>query len=171
MIMRKNKLKIAKIRCLLPLLVLIISAGILSFVANYVNMASYKQVRTKAKLNAVTYSDRMVEELNRGINITNSLKNILLNDNGNIKQFEDIAQRMMTDYVQSIQLAPNGVVTDIYPSEGNDVGKIDLVHDKIRGEIVRYGTKHQMTVMQGPFKLNQGGYGIAIRNPVYIQKK
>ena len=55
MIMRKNKLKIAKIRCLLPLLVLIISAGILSFVANYVNMASYKQVRTKAKLNAVTY--------------------------------------------------------------------------------------------------------------------
>ena len=102
MIMRKNKLKIAKIRCLLPLLVLIISAGILSFVANYVNMASYKQVKTKAKLNAVTYSDRMVEELNRGINITNSLKNILLNDNGNIKQFEDIAQRMMTDYVQSI---------------------------------------------------------------------
>ena len=170
MIMRKNKLKIAKIRCLLPLLVLIISAGILSFVANYVNMASYKQVRTKAKLNAVTYSDRMVEELNRGINITNSLKNILLNDNGNIKQFEDIAQRMMTDYVQSIQLAPNGVVTDIYPSESNDAGKIDLVHDKIRGEIVRYGIKHQITVIQGPFKLNQGGCGITIRNPVYLQK-
>lgn len=170
MIMRKNKLKIAKIRCLLPLLVLIISAGILSFVANYVNMASYKQVRTKAKLNAVTYSDRMVEELNRGINITNSLENILLNDNGNIKQFEDIAQRMMTDYVQSIQLAPNGVVTDIYPSEGNDAGKIDLVHDKIRGEIVRYGIKHQITVIQGPFKLNQGGCGITIRNPVYLQK-
>ena len=71
-------------------------------------MASYKQVRTKAKLNAVTYSDRMVDELNQGINITNSLENIILNDNGNIKQFEDIAQRMMTDYVQSIQLAPNG---------------------------------------------------------------
>ena len=75
--MRKNKLKIAKIRWLLPLWVLIISAGILSFVANYVNMASYKQVRTKAKLNAVTYSDRMVDELNQGINITNSLENII----------------------------------------------------------------------------------------------
>ena len=86
-----------------------------------------------------------------------------MNDNGNIKQFEDIAQRMMTDYVQSIQLAPNGVVTDIYPSEGNDAGKIDLVHDKIRGEIVRYGIKHQMTIMQGPFKLNQGGCGITIK--------
>lgn len=79
-IMRKNKLKIAKIRWLLPLWVLIISAGILSFVANYVNMASYKQVRTKAKLNAVTYSDRMVDELNQGINITNSLENIILNE-------------------------------------------------------------------------------------------
>ena len=47
--MRKNKLKIAKIRCLLPLLVLIISAGILSFVANYVNMASYKTGKDKSK--------------------------------------------------------------------------------------------------------------------------
>ena len=101
--MRKNKLKIAKIRCLLPLLVLIISAGILSFVANYVNMASYKQVRTKAKLNAVTYSDRMVEELNRGINITNSLKNILLNDNGNIKQFEDNIKGIVVGEFLSIE--------------------------------------------------------------------
>ncbi len=168
--MRKDKLKVTKIKWLLPLLVFIISAGILSFVANSVKTASYKQVRTKAKLNAVTYSDRMVEELNRGINITNSLKQVLMSDDGKIEQFEIVARRMMTSYVQSIQLAPKGVVTDIYPSEGNEAGKIDLVHDKMRGEIVRYGIKHQITVMQGPFKLNQGGYGIAIRNPVYLQR-
>lgn len=94
----------------------------------------------------------------------------MISDNGNINQFEVVAQRMMTSYVQSIQLAPNGVVTDIYPSDGNEAGKIDLVHDKMRGEIVRYGIKHQITVMQGPFKLNQGGYGIAIRNPLYLQR-
>ena len=27
-----------------------------------------------------------------------------------------------------------------------------------------------MTVLQGPFDLNQGGSGIAIRNPVYLEK-
>ena len=28
----------------------------------------------------------------------------------------------MADSVQSIQIAPDGVVTDIYPKEGNDAG-------------------------------------------------
>ena len=28
-----------------------------------------------------------------------------------------------------------------------------------------------MTVMQGPFQLKQGGYGIAVRNPVYLDQK
>lgn len=58
--MRHDKLKITKVKWLLPLLVLIISVGILSFVANSVKTTGYKQVRTKAELNAVTYSDRMV---------------------------------------------------------------------------------------------------------------
>ena len=41
----------------------------------------------------------------------------------------------MSDCIDSVQLAPDGVVTDIYPAEGNEVGKIDLIHDKDRGEI------------------------------------
>lgn len=40
----------------------------------------------------------------------------------------------MSDSIESIQLAPNGVVTDIYPAEGNEAGKIDLLHDKDRGK-------------------------------------
>lgn len=30
----------------------------------------------------------------------------------------------MTDSVQSIQIAPDGVVTDIYPQEGNDAERL-----------------------------------------------
>ena len=76
----------------------------------------------------------------------------------------------MTDSVQSIQIAPGGVVTDIYPQEGNDAGKIDLLNDKDRGEICRYGRDNKVVTMQGSFQLNQGGYGIAVRNPVYIEE-
>lgn len=39
----------------------------------------------------------------------------------------------MADYVQSIQLAPDGVVNEIYPEEGNEAAKIDLVNDE-KGE-------------------------------------
>ena len=45
---------------------------------------------------------------------------------------------MMTDYIQSIQIAPKGVVTEIYPIKGNEIGKIDLINDKDRGQISRY---------------------------------
>ena len=41
----------------------------------------------------------------------------------------------MADYIQSIQIAPDGVVTEIYPEAGNEAGKIDLIHDKERGKI------------------------------------
>lgn len=36
----------------------------------------------------------------------------------------------MTDYIQSIQIAPGGVVTDIYPEAKNEAGKIDLINDE-----------------------------------------
>ena len=75
----------------------------------------------------------------------------------------------MSDSIESIQLAPNGVVTDIYPAEGNEAGKIDLLHDKDRGEISCYARDNHTLITQGPFELKQGGYGIAVRNPVYLK--
>ena len=44
----------------------------------------------------------------------------------------------MSDSIESVQLAPNGVVTDIYPANENEAGKIDLIHDKDRGKISCY---------------------------------
>ena len=75
---------------------------------------------------------------------------------------------MIIPSIQSLQLAPNGVVTDIYPLEGNEAGKIDLLHDKLRGKITRYGIENKRIVFQGPFKLKQGGSGIAVRNPIFL---
>lgn len=77
----------------------------------------------------------------------------------------------MSDSIESVQLAPNGVVTDIYPAEGNEAGKIDLLHDKDRKEISCYARDNHATITQGPFELKQGGYGIAVRNPVYLKDK
>lgn len=167
--MTQYKIRFSETKWLLPLWVLLIGSVVLYIIAHTVYQSDSEQLRTRAELNAVTYADRMIEDLNGGINITNSLEQILISENGEISKFDTVAESMMTDYVQSIQLAPNGVVTDIYPAEGNEAGKIDLIHDETRGAIVRYGIDNDLVVMQGPFELKQGGLGIAIRNPVFLQ--
>lgn len=166
--MTQGKFKFSETKWLLPLWVLLISSIVLYIIAYTVYRSDSEQLRTRAELNAVTYADRMISDLNGGIDITNSLEQILISEDGRINKFGTVAQGLMTDYVQSIQLAPDGVVTDIYPAEGNEAGKIDLIHDETRGEIVNYGINNDLIVMQGPFELKQGGLGIAIRNPVFL---
>ena len=169
--MTRNKIKFSHTKWLLPLWVLLIGSIVLYMFAHAVQQSDSRHLRTLAELNAVTYGDSMIADLNAGINISDTLEQLLISSNGKIDKFDTIADRMMADYVQSIQLAPGGIVTDIYPAEGNEAGKIDLLHDKDRGEIVNYGIDHDLLVMNGPFELKQGGYGIAIRNPVFLQDK
>ena len=153
---------------ILPLVVLICGIIILHAIVAEINRMEYEKTRTKASLNAVTYADRMIHNLNLGAGIASSIEQLLISENGVVNKFSTIASGMMSDYVQSIQLAPDGVVNEIYPEEGNEAGKIDLVNDEKRGAIVRYGIENDIVVMHGPFTLNQGGVGIAIRKPVYL---
>lgn len=156
---------------ILPLLVFLVGISVLMGTVYSVRENQQKQSRSAAELNAVTYAERMKTEVMGGIGITDTLEQILISEDGEFEKFQQIAGNLMSDSIQSIQLAPDGVVTDIYPEKGNETGKIDLLNDKNRGEISRYARDHQMTVMQGPFQLKQGEYGIAVRNPVYLDQK
>lgn len=155
-------------KCVLAALILI--AGITCLIMGIwrMNRVSRQQLRAKAELNAISYADRMIGDIREGINITDALEQILISEDGRLDRFDVVADDLMTDYVQSIQLAQGGVVTEIYPYEGNEAGKIDLINDEKRGPITRYGRDNDVIVMQGPFTLNQGGAGLAIRNPVYL---
>ena len=169
--MNYPKLKALKYKLIIPLLVFLFGTGVLCVVIYKISYTNQERVRDKAALNAVSYADRMIADLNNGITITKSLEQIIISENGQIEHFEKIAENMMTDSIQSIQLAQGGVVTDIYPEKGNDTGKIDLINDPSRGEIARYGRDNNITVMQGPFQLKQGDVGITIRNPVYLENE
>lgn len=90
-------------------------------------------LRARAGLNAAVYSEDLEKDLQQGIDITESVEDLLIDTDGNIQNFEDVAEHRMEDYIESIQLAPGGVVTDIYPLEGNEAGMIDLMNDPARG--------------------------------------
>lgn len=154
---------------LLPLLVFLIFSIMHSCILYNEFVDNQARVRALAELNAMTYAERITSELAQGIAVTNSLQGILISEDGHIRNFHQVAASFMTSSFQSIQLAPNGVVTDIYPEAGNEAGKIDLINDEKRGAISRYGRDNDLTIMQGPFPLLQGGTGIAVRNPVYLK--
>lgn len=160
-----------KKRFIVPVVVFILGMCALIGTIYVVGEDQEEQNRTKAQLNAMTYAERIYGELMEGIGVTDTLKQVVISGDGNINKFYDIAAKMMDDSIQSIQIAPNGVVTEIYPKEGNESGKIDLINDSDRGKISRYARDNDTVIMQGTFKLKQGGYGIAVRNPVYLENE
>lgn len=164
-------MKKLKKRFIIPAVVFILGMCVLIGTIYVVGEGQEQQNRTNAKLNAMTYTERIYGELMEGIGVTDTLKQVVISGDGNINKFYDIAANMMNDSIQSIQIAPNGVVTEIYPEERNESGKIDLINDSDRGEISRYARDNDTVIMQGPLKLKQGGYGIAVRNPVYLENE
>ena len=153
---------------LVPLIVFLLSMYLVGFIVYKTDTHEKWQRRTTAQLNVSTYGERIKNEITNGIAITDTLKQVLISENGDIKQFDTIAENLISDSIESVQLAPDGVVTDIYPAEGNGAGKIDLLHDKDRGRISCYARDNHTIITQGPFELKQSDYGIAVRNPIYL---
>ena len=160
-----------KKKTLMPLIIFLLGICLAGFIVYRTDTHEKNQRHILAQLNATTYGERIKNEIAGGIEITDALEQILISENGEIHQFDTIAGNLMSDSIESVQLAPNGVVTDIYPAEGNEAGKIDLLHDKDRKEISCYAKDNHTIITQGPFELKQGGYGIAVRNPVYLKDK
>ena len=167
----QNEVNQVKKQTLVPLITFLLGICLISLLVYKTDTHEKEQRHITAQLNVATYGERIKNEITNGIEITDTLKQILISEDGEIHQFETIAGNLMSDSIESVQLAPNGVVTDIYPANGNEAGKIDLIHDKDRGKISCYARDNHTIITQGPFKLNQGGYGIAVRNPVYLKDK
>lgn len=158
-----------KKKTIVPLIVFLVGICLLSIFTYNTNVQIQKDRRTIAKLNVETYGQRIENDIENGIETTDTLKQVLINGNGQIINFSKIVENLMSYSVQSVQLAPNGVVTEIYPEEGNEAGKIDLLKDSKRGKISNYAKDHNITIIQGPIKLKQGGSGLVVRNPIYLE--
>ena len=167
----QNEVNQVKKKTLVPLIIFLLGICLISLIVYKTDAHEKEQRHITAQLNVATYGERIKNEITNRIEITDTLKQILISEDGEIHQFETIAGNLMSDSIESVQLAPNGVVTDIYPANENEAGKIDLIHDKDRGKISCYARDNHTIITQGPFKLKQGGYGIAVRNPVYLKDK
>ena len=158
-----------KKKTIVPLIVFLLGICLVGLIVYKIDSHETEQQHIKAQLNATTYGERIKNEITNGIAITDTLKQVLISENGKISQFDTIAENIMSDVIESIQLAPDGNVTDIYPSEGTEASKIDLLQDKDCSKISCYARDNHVIITQGPFDLKRGGSGIAVRNPVYLK--
>lgn len=101
---------------------------------------------------------------------TQTLEAIVVNDSGNVKNFDAIAENLYTKdrAFRSLQLAPDGVVTFVYPIEGNEDAFGSLFDDPDRKTEAEYARDTGTMTLAGPFELAQGGVGLVARNPIYL---
>ena len=78
------------------------------------NIAMQKQM---AEMDAKIYSENVSKTMDSAEQVTRVLEFCLVVSNGNTDFFDTTAKRLYykLDFVNSIQLAPNGVVSQIYP--------------------------------------------------------
>jgi PAS domain S-box-containing protein len=109
-------------------------------------------------------------QLDRSLSSTFALASIL-RQTGKISNFDSLAADMIRTYggISSLQLAPGGVVSQIYPLQGNEAALgYDLLRDPHRQSEAEAAIRSRSLTVAGPVDLIQGGTGVIGRLPVFI---
>lgn len=130
--------------------------------------------RLATKVLAQGYAQRIQERVQTALVSTYVLASIVKQSGGRVQNFDDTAAELITLFpsVSALQLAPDGVIREIFPREGNEaaIGH-DLLADRNRNrEAVAAITTQQLT-LAGPFKLVQGGVGAVGRLPIFLNNE
>ena len=88
---RKNHNK----KLMLPVLIFLVGCLVLIVVLYHSYRSNYKQVRNVTALNATTYAERLQNDMNRGVAITDTLEEIAISENGKIDNFQKVARDLM----------------------------------------------------------------------------
>ena len=149
---------------------------VVTFVTNMAFVALQKNVVRQEKLKAEytvnSTIDRVEVQLEAYIQKVNFLKKTIeagidLDD----AYFKSIASRLYSEdsAIQAIELAPNGIVKNVYPIEGNEQAYgINLLTDHTRQLAANSAKSTCKYTMEGPYDLKQGGKGALLFDPIYV---
>lgn len=142
---------------------------------SYAFLKSYMTDKYNTKVEKANYLvEAQVSELQRClssyIQATDTLRILIVDSQGRINDFDKVAKELYNNdqAFRSIQLAPNGNVTNVYPLKGNEEAFGDIFDDPERKTEAEYARDTGETTLAGPFDLYQGGMGIVIRQPIYL---
>ena len=172
MIKKDNTSKQIRIYCLV---VGIIFFFIVSVCGQLLNRNTVNEEKMRAAFTAETTVNRIKSQLNRYLDVSEFFQNIIGSGHQmDSKEFQALSQMISDDsqIIKAIELAPDGVVKDIYPLKGNEAAfGIDMLNSPARKHEANLAMKSGQYTIAGPYELNQGGLGSLLFEPIYITDK
>lgn len=114
------------------------------------------------------------DSINQALTLNYSFATLVRLSHGEVHQFDAVAREIMPYFtnVSHVCLAPNGVLTKVYPLKGNEksVGLDLLKHVEQNKDALRARDTGKLT-LAGPVNLVQGGVGVVARLPVYLDDR
>ncbi|MDH5785558.1 MAG: CHASE domain-containing protein, partial [Chromatiales bacterium] len=113
-------------------------------------------------------------QLGRSLFAPYALATLVRQGSFDLNRFEVVAEDIIHSVggIDNLQLAPDGVVTYIYPLPGNEkaIGH-NLFTDRSREKGARAAIERREMVLVGPLDLIQGGRGLIGRVPIFIPEE
>ena len=130
-----------------------------------------KDEKTTGKYMAQITEKRVRARLDQYIMLSNLLGNyISAGENLDENTFSELAEKIPNEdgVIKAFELAPEGIVTDIYPKEGNEGAfGLDMLQEHERKKDAILARDSGKYTLGGPYQLKQGGTGALLFNPVY----
>ena len=130
-----------------------------------------KEKKTAAAYTAQSTVRRVNAQLNQYVELSEFLGNVVL-AGYDLDQttFSKLAEMLPNEdgIIKAFELAPNGVVTDVFPKQGNEKAfGINMLTDHERKEDANRAKETGNYTLGGPYELKQGGTGTLLFHPVY----
>jgi diguanylate cyclase (GGDEF)-like protein len=119
---------------------------------------------------ATLQSTRIIEVVKKQFYKTYALAALVVQAKGRVNNFDELASFLLDDNsILSLALAPDGVVSDVFPHADNElvIGTNFLAEGAGHQEAIDARETGHL-VLGGPFELSQGGEGLIGQMPVYL---
>ena len=150
--------------------------GLLSFLLAFFACSQIIRYQEKEKKAVGTYMAqstirRVKEKLDNYITISDLLGNYII-DGSDMDEntFSELAEKIPNEdgVVKAFELAPEGIITEIYPMQGNSEALgLDLLREHERKKDAVLAKETREYTLGGPYQLKQGGTGALLFKPVY----
>jgi len=151
----------------------VVLLAVLAIGAAFINVTERQRAAGRRRMVSemgAAQAHSLQRQLDWSLSSTLALASMLRQDRA-IANFDTLAADIIKRYggISSLQLAPNGIVSRIYPLAGNEaaLGHNLLKDPRRRSEAWRAIQSRQLTVA-GPVELVQGGVGVIGRLPVFL---
>ena len=155
------------------LVIIVVSILVIVFGTVVVREASVSlnSRKLEAQNLVILFGSEIERDCTRMFQLNGIMESLLFADDGAVADFQRLAKHLLPDYpaASCIQLAPDGIVSEVYPLEGNEavIGH-NLFMDEGRSHEALATRNSGVLTIGGPYALKQGGEGFIGRLPVFL---